>query len=219
MGSAFGWTVAVFAIVWVALAIGGIFRQYKRGEHSIWIVWIAGFFLVVGASGFFGSALLAVGVITLPPSFEWPPGYVSGVVESPSGIEIVPLEPSGRVQVYGTQWRYIRGWQVGAEGGPFKVEVSEPGKIEVFTLRGNHHFTYSPEGELIATTTYKEPYDSLANGGRAQTVPTFPLLWPFSSPFLSMGLVVIGFVVLRLWNKQRTGGRREVGAPWVAKSR
>jgi len=205
MGSLFGWTVALFAVIWIALAIRGISRQSKRGERFNWLVWVGGFFVVLGAAGFFGAALSSVGMVKLPPSFEWPPGYVSGVVTSPSGFRIVPLEPSGRVQVYGPGWRYVRGWQVAAEGGPFKIVTSQPEKIEVYTLRGSHHFTYSEDGQLLATETNTQPYDSVRNGGRSQVVPTFPLLWPFSSPFLSIGLVVIGAMGLRLskWLRNR----------------
>jgi hypothetical protein len=36
MGSLFGLTVAVFAVVWIALAIRGISRQSKRGERFNW---------------------------------------------------------------------------------------------------------------------------------------------------------------------------------------
>jgi hypothetical protein len=198
MGSLFGWMVAVFAVIWIALAIRSVSRQSKRGERFNWLVWLSGFFVVLGAVGFFGAALSSLGMVKLPPSFEWPAGYVNGVVTLPSGLRLVPLEPSGRVQVYGSDWRYLRGWQVAAEGGPFKIVASQPEKIEVYTLRGTHHFTYGEAGQLLAVETYTQPYDSLLNAGRSQIVPTFPLLWPFSSPFLSVGLVVIGLLGLRL---------------------
>ena len=152
MGSLFGWTVAVFAVIWVTLAIRGISRQSKRGERLDRLVWVGGFFVVLGAAGFFGAALSSLGMVKLPPSFEWPAGYVNGVVTSPSGLRIVPLEPSGRVQVYGPGWRYLRGWQVAAEGGPFKIVTSQPEKIEVYTLRGSHHFASLLSGETSAAS-------------------------------------------------------------------
>jgi hypothetical protein len=207
MGSLFGSTVAVFAVIWIALAILGIFRESKRGERFNWLVWLGGFFVVLGAAGFFGAALLSLGILKLPASFEWPPGYVNRVVTLPSGLRVVPLEPSGRVQVYGPDWRYLRGWQVAAEGGPFKIVSTQPKKIEIYTRRGTHHFTYSEAGELLASETYTQPYDSMLSEGHAQVVPTFPLLWPFSSPFLSVGLAAIGGVGLRLskWLRNRPG--------------
>jgi len=198
MSSLFGWIMTVFAVTWIALAIRGISRQSRRGERFNGLVWVGGFLVVLGAAGFFGTALTSLGIVKPPASFEWPPGYVNGVVTSANGVRIVQLGPSGRIQVYGPDWRYLRGWQVAAEGGPFKIVTSQPEKVEVYTLRGRRHFTYSEAGELLATDTYAQPYDSLPTGGRSQVVPTFPLLWPFSSPFLSWGLIVIGLVVLRL---------------------
>jgi hypothetical protein len=205
MGSLFGWTVPVFAVIWIALAIRRISRQSKRGERFNWLVWVSGFFIVLGAAGFFGAALSSLGMVKVSPSFEWPPGYVKGVVTLSNGVRVVPLEPSGRVQVYGPNWQYLRGWQVAAEGGPLKIVTSQPEKIEVYTLRGSHHFTYSEAGQLLASETYTQPYDSMLNGEPWRVVPTFPLLWPFSSPFLSVGLVVIGGVGLRLskWLRNR----------------
>lgn len=203
MNSLFGWSVALFAIVWVGLALRGIAKQHRRGERLNWIVWVAGLLVVLGAAGFFGSALLAIGMIKLPPSVEWPAGYVSGVVRSSSGLNIVPLEPSGRIQLYSPTWQYMTGWQVAAEGGRFKVAATRPSYIDVFTGRGTHHYVYSDRGKLLESGSYNEDYDSLPGGGRSMVVPTFPLLWPFTSPFLSMGLVILGFLGLRLSKRLR----------------
>jgi hypothetical protein len=87
------WFVASFAIVWVLLAVGVIFREYRRGERLNWMLWFAGSFVVLGALGYFGSALLSLGMIHLPPSIEWPAGYVDGVVTSQDGKYIVPRVP------------------------------------------------------------------------------------------------------------------------------
>src|ERR1700680_4673212 len=205
MGSLFGWSVAAFAVIWIALAIRGISRQSKRGERFNWLVWVGGVFIVLGAAGVFGAALSSLGVVKLCAPVECPPGAVKGVVTLSSGVRVVPLEPAGRVQVYGPDWQYLRGWQVAAEGGPFKIVISQPEKIEVYTLRESRHFTYSEAGELLASETYTQPYDSMLNGEPWRVVPTFPLLWPFSSPFLSVGLVTIGGVGLRLskWLRNR----------------
>jgi hypothetical protein len=137
-------------------------------------------------------------MLRLPSSFEWPAGFVDGVVALPGGSRAVPLEPSGRLQIYDPDWHYLRGWHIAAEGGPFKIADSQPGKIEVYTLRGRHHFTYSEDGQLLANETYTQPYGYVPSEGTWQVVPTFPLLWPFSSPFLSVGLGVIGGLVLGL---------------------
>jgi hypothetical protein len=136
MGSLFGWTIAVFAVIWIALAIRRISRQSKQGQRFNWLVWIGGVFVVLGAAGFFGTALSSLGMVKLPPSFEWPPGYVNGVVTSPSGLCIVPLDPSGRVQVYGSDWRYLRGWQVARKVGRSKSSLRSPRKLKSIRYAG-----------------------------------------------------------------------------------
>src|SRR5262249_50277691 len=72
-----------------------------------WLTTTASCLLVVGAAGFFGSALSAAGGLNwLPSSFEWPVGYASGVVSTPEGLHVVPHTPSGRVQVYDANWSF-----------------------------------------------------------------------------------------------------------------
>jgi len=211
MGSAFGWVVAIFAAFWLALAARGITHDFRRGGSKKLVLGVMGFFILIGAGGFFGAALSAMGMLKLPTSFEWPAGYVSGVVQMPDGRYVVPLVPSGRVQVYDSQWHFIRGWHVDAEGGDFKVECSPSGMIEVVTARGQHRYTFTNDGNLISTVTLSEPYYSLPKTQKSVKVPTSPLLWVFSSPFLSMGLAVVGFAGIALVKKLSGGqdGRSE----------
>jgi hypothetical protein len=122
MGSLFGMLVALFAGFWLFFAARGMAREFKRADRFKWIVGVMYFFVLIGASGFFAAALSAVGIFKLPSSREWPAGYVSGVVTTPDGKYIVPLVPSGRVQLYDSQWHFIRGWNVDAGGGDFKVQ-------------------------------------------------------------------------------------------------
>src|SRR6476469_4985815 len=109
MFSSFRVFIALFSCVWLFLAGLGIVRQVKRGGRVNWLVSIAGLFLMVGAGGFFATGLSAMDVITLPDSFEWPSGYVRGVVQTQDGKYVVPHIPAGRVQLYDSQWRFIRG--------------------------------------------------------------------------------------------------------------
>ena len=195
MGSAFGWVIAVFGVVWLGTVIRGMTKGYGSGQRSNWVTWVAGALVGLGALGFFGSALLAVGMFNPPNSLELPPGYVSGVVTSQDGKYVVPIEPSGRIQIYDSQWKFLTGWQVQAEGGSFKVVAAQPSFVETFTGRGKHHYTFTDTGKLIAADHYSKPFEALSNGGRSMVVPTSPLLWPFSSPFLSMALTVVGFLL------------------------
>ena len=138
----------------------------------------------------------------LPASYEWPAGYVSGVVTAADGTHIVPLMPSGRLQIYDAKWHFIRGWNVDAGGGNFKVGLSPDGVIEVFTARGEHHYSFTQGGQLISSETFAEPYSSLPEG-ESVVIPTSPLLWVFSSPFLSWGVALVGFVGVAILKKSR----------------
>ena len=152
MGSLFNWFIALFAGFWLFLAARGMVREFKRADRFKWIVAVMYFLILTGAGGFFAAFLSASGVLKLPSYREWPAGYVRGVVTAADGKYIVPLIPSGRVQLYDPQWHFIRGWNLDAGGGDFKVECSPDGLIDVFTARGERHTllprtaTWSPRG-------------------------------------------------------------------------
>ena len=129
--------------------------------------------VLVGDGGFFAAALSATGIIKLPSSYEWPAGYVRGVVTTADG-----------------KYR-----------GNFKVQCSANGVIEVFTARGEHHYSFAQDGHLIGSESLPEPFSSLPDEGQSVVVPTSPLLWIFSSPFLSWGVAVVGFVGLAVLKK------------------
>jgi hypothetical protein len=60
--------------------------------------------------------------------------------------------------------------------------------------------TFTEDGYLIASTTALREALSALPQGQSVVVPTSPLLWVFSSPFLSWGVALIGFagiVILR----------------------
>lgn len=201
MSSLFNLFIVLFAGFWLFVVSRDLARQFKRGNRFRWIVATLSFLVLIGAGGFFAAALSAMGVIKLPASREWPAGYVSGVVTTGHGDYIVPLVPSGRVQLYDAQWHFIRGWNVDAAGGDFKVEYSPEGLIEVFTARGSHHYSFTEEGRLIVPARIlPETFASLPRG-ESVAVPTSALLWVFSSPFLSWGVAVIGFIGLAVLKK------------------
>ncbi|MGA3209687.1 MAG: hypothetical protein ABSD20_00175 [Terriglobales bacterium] len=202
MVSAFGWAIAVFATVWILLAASGIAADVRRGGLNRLLVVVLGIFTLVGGGGFFASALSATGLLKLPVSWEWPAGYVSGVVQMPDGRYIVPLVPSGRVQIYDSHWRFIRGWNVEALGGEFAAGCSPSGGIVVLSARGERQFSFSDSGELVSTSKLTEPYHHLRFRDRHFVkVPTSPLLWVFSSPFVSCALILVGVVGIALVKK------------------
>jgi hypothetical protein len=201
MGSLFGLFLALFAGFWLFLAGRGMAREFKKADRFKWIVAVMYLLILIGASGFFAAALSATGVLKLPTYREWPAGYVSGVVTAADGKYIVPLVPSGRVQLYDSQWHFIRGWNVAAGGGDFKVQYSPNAVIEVFTARGEHHYSFTEDGHLVSSTRILPDTFSSLPTGQSVVVPTSPLLWVFSSPFLSWGVMVIGFVGMAILKK------------------
>jgi hypothetical protein len=178
MFSSFGVFLALFSCVWLFLAGLGIVRQVKRGGRVNWLVVIAGLLVMVGAGGFFAAGLSATGVITLPDYFEWPSGYVRGVVQTQDGKYVVPHIPAGRVQLYDSQWRFIRGWHIDASGGDFSIACLLSGEIVVFTARRHQRLSFTENGKLTLVTTLPAPF-VWPQPGRSIVVLLSPLLWIF----------------------------------------
>ena len=200
----FGLVLGLFGGVWLYFALRSVTREFMTGHRSNWFVGSMGFLVLVGAIGFFGAGMSAVGFLKFPNSFEWPAGNVCGVKTTADGKHVVPLVPSGRVQIYDANWRFLRGWHVGAHGGDFKVDCPAPGRIDVYTGRGLHHYSYTESGELIAATTYPEGLGPLQCSGCCEVVPTSPLGWVFTSPFLSWGAIVAGIAGLSIFRKLKS---------------
>ncbi|NLG00994.1 MAG: dicarboxylate/amino acid:cation symporter [Lentisphaerae bacterium] len=168
------------------------------------------FFLVYGALAFFVQALCASGGLSfLRSSFEWPLATVSGVVRDSVGDYIAPHPPSGRVQVYDRDKRFLLGWTVDAGGGVFKLSVTDDDSIEVFTARGNRHYVFTLAGDLVSQSTYgQQSYSDL--GRSAETTENFQtpiFLLPFSHPFAGWTLGALGMVGLIVLDKTKKGKR------------
>lgn len=86
---------------------------------------------------------------------------------------------------------FLRGWQVPAEGGNFTVVEGSPNRLDVYTARSKNFVTYSEDGTLIDAQHYEQEFAELPQGS-SQWVPTPWYLLPFSSPFGSWALAVIG---------------------------
>ena len=116
---------------------------------------------------------------------------MTGVKKTADGKYVVPLVPEGRVQVYDSHWLFLRGWNVDALGGDFRVTPTPRSTIEVFTARGARHFSFTENGDLISDASMSESFDALPNKGQSVVVPTSPILWVFSSPAISWGVGVL----------------------------
>mgnify|MGYP007059429708 CR=1 FL=1 len=179
-----------------------------------WLAVTASCLLAVGATGFFGSALSAVGGLNwLPASFEWPVGYVGGAVTTPQNLHVVPHTPSGRIQVYDADWTFRTGWHVDAGAGTFKLLSPSDGQIEVITARGERRIVFDLDGRLIAENTYRpKHYEDFPDPGESAVVPTAPWLWVFAHPAVSWGVAAAGMAILIFTQKparrKRAGGLR-----------
>lgn len=191
--------------------------QIKRQKRLNWLVAISGLVVTIGASGFFAILLVSTGTITLPNSFEWPAGDVSGVVETWDGKYLVPLVPVGRLQIYDSSWHFLRGWQVNTNGGSFTVENSPNNEILVSTSRVYHRFgsvdearryVFTENGKLISEISPN--YSGVTESEDYMSVPTRRLLWIFSSPYLSGGFGLTGMLGL-LAAEKLYGSKTETG--------
>jgi len=195
--------MSVILAAWVfrgAIELRASLRQqgWRRPVHLL-----AAMLFTIGAVGFLGSALSSMGVFHWPNSFEWPAGYCSGVVTTPQGHFMVPLTRIGRVQIYDQDWKFVRGWNVDASSGAFKLFIKDTNHIQVVTVRGRRLLEYDFEGHLLSSSNYQPTgtgagYSSFPSPGNTYIVPTPIYLWVFSSPFLSWGAAIAGMAMLKL---------------------
>jgi hypothetical protein len=196
MGSLSGIFGVLFAGVWLTLVGSMIIIELKKARRTKWLIFVSGLLIFIGFAGFFAEMSSAEGMLELPKSYEWPAGYTSGIVTTPSGLYIVPLVPEGRIQLYDSNWHFLRGWNVDAMGGDFKVFTEPDAKIEVLTARGAHRYTFTENGDFLSVASLSDSYSSLPKGGQSLFVPTSPLLWIFSGPAISWSVGVFGFIGL-----------------------
>jgi hypothetical protein len=184
--------------VWVFVAIKQFLSARKQTGWNRWLGLIAPILLVIGGFGFFGSALSSEGGLNwLPETFEWPVGFATGVVATPDHFFVVPDSPSGRIQVYDSTWKFVRGWHVNAGGGMFRLYLSPDYQKNVVTARGKWHYIYSLQGHLLSKEEYgPAAYDSFPKEGRSYVVLTAPWLWVFTSPVYSWIAAMVGMVLL-----------------------
>jgi hypothetical protein len=160
---------------------------------------LAASFTAIGALGFMGSGLVALGAFNwLPTSFEWPIGYSDGVVSTEDHYYVVPHTPTGRIQIYTANWKFLRGWNVDAGGGTFKLYVTDKNHIHIITARMQMHYVYQLDGKLVSSETYSatgKNYSSFPRETEAYFVPTPALLWIFSSPLYSWLAAAIGLAL------------------------
>jgi hypothetical protein len=188
---------------WLFGAISLACSARKETRWKRLLLYIGPFFLGVGAIGFFGSALSSIGGLNwLPKSFEWPVGNAKGVVTTADRFFVVPHVPSGRVQIYDANWKFLRGWHVDARGGSFRLHISNGNQINVMISRGQRHYVFDLDGTLVRNEPYSQAaYDSFPKASSSYAVPTAPWLWIFTSPACSWLAIAFGALLLFLKNR------------------
>jgi hypothetical protein len=195
VSSKFRYASGLSITLFVGLFIFSIFRRVEVDFLNP-VTWIMSLLVLVGVVGVLASFLSAMGPLRLPNDYEWPVGYVRGVVTTPDGNHVVPHWPSGRVQIYDSQWRFLRGWNVDSWGGYFWVRCSPSGEIEVYPMRGNSRYSFTQEGRLLASERVDGNWPRLPKG-QSVFVPTPFLLWIFSSPIISGLVATVGIIGLQ----------------------
>jgi hypothetical protein len=198
----------IFAIVFIlsfaALFLGAMtLSLFRRCEESAGRRLLETAFTLLamyGAFAFFAQALSSCGGLWfLGPSIEWPVGYSLSVIRDSHGQFIVPIASAGRVQVYDARGRFLRGWFIDTGGGTLKLDLTADDRIGVFTARGRRHLVFSSDGTLLEQNSYApQSFSDLPESpSLARTFSTPWLLWPFSSPFIAWGLLVVGLLGMR----------------------
>lgn len=158
----------------------------------LWIrLWMisAGLLGSYGAVGFFAAQLSASGGFnSLSPTTEWPVGYSSDIKTTASGFHLVPLNGAARVQVYDSNWKFVRAWVVGTSGVNFKVDISDADQVDVISPRGSSRYDLS--GQYIERRSSTR-YDAVTPG-TSHLFKTPIWLWVFANQFVAFSAYTIG---------------------------
>ena len=168
------------------------------------------FLSLAGFTCFLAPAIFIGHHEAFPDSFEWPVGHADNVISTQSGLRIVPHIPSGRIQIYNSDWRFVRGWNVDALGGTFKVMPFDENKeqIDIVTARGNWKYTFDINGKLLLKQSYlPATYNSFPKAGISAVVPTSIWLLPLTNPFIAWGMTAIGVIWFSLMRRGLLGFR------------
>ena len=183
------WNIApvIMLLAWLLFAVKQFFSAGREAGWKRFRLSLASLLVAVGATGFFGSFISASGGLDwLPESFEWPIGLATGVVSTGDHFFAVPHPPSGRVQIYDSDWKFVNGWNVDAGGGTFRLFTSNTNQVNVVTSRGRWHYVFDLRGKLLAKENYPlDSNDPFPKQGASYTVRTAPWLWVFTNPFCS----------------------------------
>ena len=181
--------------VWIILALRIVLSQRKFTWKSM-LNFIASACLIIGALGIFGSDLSAYARGSISKSFEWPIGNVSNAIELSDGTIVVPLEPTGRIQVYGPSLEFQRSWHVDADGGTFKLVPADDSSFYVYAARNGMKYLYEINGTLLSSEEHSESYSDVISQTISVSIPTPFYLLIFTKPIYSWVVGLMGLLLL-----------------------
>lgn len=196
--------INIFAIIKIIILIVIVFSTIKfifidrPLKIKFILYYIASFLLLIGAVSFFGSAIInSMGELILPNNFQWPIGKADNILVTKDKKYIVPHEETGRIQIYNRNLEFIRGWNVNASGGAFKIVLLKSNLIEVYIARENYMYVYDVEGNKISKNHYnRQYYDNIPLTNKTLNIPTPFYLLPFTNSFLAFFFFLLGLILL-----------------------
>lgn len=187
--------ILLILIVTISQPVKVFFSQKKLTGKAI-LNAVASMLMAMGILGFFGSALSSATELGKFIHFEWPVGKADAAIQYTDGTFVVPHEPSGRVQIYDSSLKFIRGWQIQAGGGGFKLNPNKDQTLDVYTFRGRMKYHYDLKGNLLSSKSYSGSIPENHAQLTSVTIPTPIYLWIFTHPFASWGCAVLGALIL-----------------------
>jgi len=134
-------------------------RSASRGEASsdvrppwVWRAarWIGLLVLIYGGILWCaGPVLNAMRPAWASDETEFPMGSLRAVAVDSAGRVYCGSMWYGRIQVYGADGDFLRGWFVSADWGSFRLRVSQDDVLEVATARNDRLYRYDASGRLL----------------------------------------------------------------------
>lgn len=194
----FKWFPVFLMACYLGIAVYGLVKARRLSPHRQVLHAIGLLLVLYGAAGFFGSGFMAAGGSGMvDESFEWPFGTVSGVLKAPDGTLYAPHQPTGRIQVYDAERRFLRGWSADASGGSFEARLLPDQRIEVVTARGDKRLVFDRTGHLLQEDELDRNAYRDFDPGKTYTVsfPTPFYLWVLTDPSHSWAVAALGLLL------------------------
>lgn len=94
----------------------------------------------------------------------------SAVLVTPDGTVVVASPTFSKIHLYEPSGRALRAWQVPAEGGPFRIGLSGPDRLQVAPERTGRLLEYDLEGEQIGESEDQDAFARLARDGALRSL-------------------------------------------------